>query len=114
MPRLPRFTPLIAGPLLLLALLAPVHQAAARVFVGVGIPLFAPPLYYPPPVYYPPPPTYYAPPVQYAPPPAYNAAPAGQSCYAGAYTCPMDRPVVSGSACYCPGNGGARVWGHAN
>lgn len=94
--------------------------AAARVWFGIGIapPVFVgPPAYYypPPPVYYPPP-TYYAPPpASYAPPPASTApAPAGQSCYAGAYVCPMDHPVPSGAACYCLGNGGARVWGQAN
>jgi hypothetical protein len=26
----------------------------------------------------------------------------------------MDRPVASGAGCYCPGNGGQRVWGHAS
>lgn len=92
--------------------------AQARVFVGIGIPLFAP-FYYPPPVYYPPPPVYYPPPpVVYAPPPpAFSPAPpqpGGQSCYAGPYVCPMDRPAGSGGACYCPGNNGQRVWGRAN
>jgi len=94
--------------------------AQARVWVGVGIPFwgpgfYPPPYYYPPPAYYPPPP-----PVVYAPPPqsygqqAPMAAPGGQSCYAGPYVCPMDRPVGSGTSCYCPGNGGQRVWGRAN
>jgi len=84
----------------------------------LGFPLFyGPPVYAPPPVYYPPP-MYYPPPppMVYAPPPAYSpmpAAPAGQSCYAGGYACPMDRPVPSGSGCYCTVNGG-RVWGRAN
>lgn len=90
--------------------------AQARVFVGFGMPLYFGPLVYaPPPVYYPPP-TYYAPPppVVYAPPSAY--APqyqSGQSCYAGAYVCPMDRPVTPDSGCYCTVNG-ARVWGRAS
>lgn len=112
-------------------------QAQARVFVGFGFPLFfgppvyapppvyyRPPIYYPPPAYYPaypappnfPPPAYYPPPpATYAPPPAYTpqATPAGQSCYAGPAVCPMENPVVSGSACYCTVNG-QRVWGHAN
>jgi len=91
--------------------------AQARVFVGIGIPFYGPG-YYPPPVYYPPPPVYYAPPppMVYAPPPAYSPGPSagGQMCYAGPYTCPMERPVQSGGSCYCPGNGGQRVWGRAN
>jgi hypothetical protein len=96
------------------------HPANARVFVGIGIPFpgfYPAPYYYPPPpVYYPPPPVVYAPPPQvYAPPPPI-AMPtgSGQSCYAGPYACPMDRPVATGSNCYCPGNGGQRVWGRAN
>jgi hypothetical protein len=101
--------------------------AAARIWIGFGLPglYVGPPAYYPPPVYYPPP-AYYPPPMSYAPayaPPqtAYppqqeSAAPAGggQACYAGAYTCPMDQPMASGAACYCLGNGGTRVWGRAN
>jgi hypothetical protein len=96
--------------------------AQARVFVGLGFgfPLFYGPGYYPPPVYYPPPPVYYAPPpppVYYVPPQTYTPGPtaqSGQSCYAGPYVCPMDRPVAPGASCYCPGNGGQRVWGRAN
>jgi hypothetical protein len=97
--------------------------AHARVFVGIGIPFYGPgfygPGYYPPPAYYPPPPVYYPPPpAYYAPPQTYSQAPApaggGQSCYAGAYVCPMDRPVAPGGSCYCLGNGGAKVWGNAN
>ena len=94
--------------------------ADARVFVGIGIPFYGPG-FYPPPYYYPPPPpVYYAPPppVVYAPPQAYSPPPqppgAGQSCYAGPYVCPMDRPIATGGNCYCPGNGGERVWGRAN
>jgi hypothetical protein len=93
--------------------------AQARVFVGIGIPFYGP-AFYPPPVYYPPPPVYYAPPpVVYAPPaqsyyPQPGAPGAGQACYAGAYSCPMDHPVAPGGSCYCPGNGGQRVWGRAN
>jgi hypothetical protein len=92
--------------------------AQARVWIGFGVPFYGPgfypaPYYYPPPVYYPPPP----PPV-YAPPQTYSQAPApaggGQMCYAGAYVCPMDRPVAPGASCYCPGNSGQRVWGRAN
>ncbi len=96
--------------------------ALARVFVGIGIPFYGPG-YYPPPVYYPPPPVYYPPPppVYYTPPQSYVPAPVpsaqsggGQACYAGAYVCPMDRPVLIGSTCYCLGNGGQKVWGRAN
>jgi hypothetical protein len=98
--------------------------AQARVFVGVGlgVPFYGPgfyPGYYP--GYYPPPPVYYAPPpVYYAPPQTYTPAPAaapsgrGQACYAESYVCPMDRPVAQGASCYCPGNGGQRIWGRAN
>jgi hypothetical protein len=97
-------------------------MAQARVFVGIGVGGFGwPGYYYPPPIYYPPPPVYYAPPppVTYAPP-SYvpqSYTPGGQSgqmCYAGPYTCPMDRPVASGAGCYCLGNGGQRVTGRAN
>jgi hypothetical protein len=98
-----------------------VSPANAGVFIGLGIPFYGPgfygpgyypgPYYYPPPAYYPPPP-----PVVYAPPQAYAPAHAGagQMCYAGAYVCPMDRPVATGGGCYCLGNGGQHVWGRAN
>jgi hypothetical protein len=97
-------------------------EAHARVFVGFGFPLvFGPPAYYPPPVYYPPPPFY--PPPYYPPPPGYSAPPAsymsrpggpsGQACYAGGTVCPMERPVGSGSSCYCT-TGQGRVWGRAS
>ena len=95
--------------------------AHARVWVGIGVPFYGPGYYPPPPVYYPPPPVYYAPPpVVYAPPQTYTPAPAAapssgaQSCYAGPYVCPMDRPVATGGGCYCLGNGGQKVWGRAN
>jgi len=94
--------------------------AHARVFIGVGVPFFYGPAYVPPPVYYPPPYYYAPPPVVYTPPQAYAPAQAsepsgsGQTCYAGQYVCPMDRPVPSGSGCYCIGNGGQRVNGHAS
>ena len=109
--------------------------AQARVFVGVGVgvPFFGPPAYYPPPFHYPPPmyyhpppmyyhpppPVFYAPPpVVYTPPPVTYAPPrasaAGQSCQAGAYVCPMDRPAPPGAACYCLGNGSQKVWGRTN
>ncbi len=102
------------------ALTAAPSPAQARVFIGVGIgvPYFYGPGYYPAPYYYPPP-YYPAPPVVYAPPqttytPSAAPASAGQSCYAGPYVCPMDRPVPSGANCYCPGNGGERVNGRAS
>jgi hypothetical protein len=110
------FLGLIAAAALVAAGIAiPAAPAQARVFVGFGFPLyFPPPLYYPPPVYAPPPVVYAPPPpVTYAPPPAYPPPSRGQSCYAGAYVCPMDHPTAPGNACYCPGNGGERVWGHA-
>jgi hypothetical protein len=94
-----------------------VHPAEARVFVGLGFGFPVYPPYYPPPVYYPPPPVVYAPPpvVYTPPPPAYSPAPSyGQTCFAGQYTCPMERPVPYGAACYCTGNNGQRVTGRAN
>jgi len=95
--------------------------AQARVFVGVGVgvPFFGYglgypyPYYYPPPVYYAPPPVYYAPPQAYTPAPPVAAA-RGQSCNAGSYVCPMERPTAAGSACYCPAGGNQRVWGRAS
>jgi hypothetical protein len=75
----------------------------------------------------PPPPVYYAaPPVAYyAPAPAVVATPApavavtaaptyasasGQSCYAGAYVCPLEHATPIGANCSCPANEG-RVHG---
>lgn len=89
--------------------------AQARIFVGIGVPFpfFGPPMYYPPPPVYYPPPYYAPPPVVYAPPPPYSPE-YGGSCNAGAYACPLDRPLPPGSACYCIGNGGQRVRGNAN
>jgi hypothetical protein len=110
------FLGLIAATALLVAGVAlPFSPAQARVWVGFGFPLYyPPPAYYPPPLYAPPPVIYAPPPpVTYAPPPSYPPMSRGQSCYAGAYVCPMDRPTASGNACYCPGNGGERVWGRA-
>ncbi|MFL5255832.1 MAG: hypothetical protein ACJ8AI_23630 [Rhodopila sp.] len=98
--------------------------AQARVFVGVGVgvpffgPWVPPPVYYPPPVFYAPPPVYYTPPQAYAPPSGSQAAAGAtasrQSCYAGAYVCPMDRLVPSGATCWCAANNGQRVFGQAN
>ncbi len=92
------------------ALLAVPLTAQARVFFGVGFgfPLFAPvyPFYAPPPVVFAPPPIVYAPPpVVFSPPAAYAAGPGGR-CFAGAYVCPLDRPVPVGAPCSCPTNFG--------
>ena len=70
---------------------------------------FAPPIYIGPPVVYAGPPVVYAPPPGYAVP-APGPAPIGQSCYAGAYICPLDNPGPVGSPCTCPTNTG-RVQG---
>jgi hypothetical protein len=113
---------LLAG---LLGSLATAGPAYSRVFIGFGFPLVVGPpvVYYPPPIYYPPP--AYFPPPAYYPPPAYPAGPqadyappqslpqGGQSCDAGPLMCPMERPVSSGSNCYCRDRNGQRVWGHA-
>ena len=115
---------LVAG---LIGCFAAASPASARVWIGFGFPgiwvgppvypyYYPPPAYYPPPVYYPPP-AYYPPPqASYAPQAAAPGptAATGQTCYAGSFTCPMDQPVASGAACYCLGNGGTHVWGHAN
>ena len=106
----------------LVAILAMQPAARAAVFLGFGFGLpFYGPVYVPPPVYYPPayypaPPVYYTPPPaqSYPPGPAVGSAAGGQSCLAGAYVCPMERPVPSGAACYCPGNNGQRIAGRAN
>jgi hypothetical protein len=118
-----------ATAVLSLATLVSSPPADARVFFGfgLGVPLGVPYYFGPPPVYYPPPPVIYAPPpVYYTPPPqayapqGYAPAPnlgqsaARQSCYAGPYMCPMDRPVQPGATCWCPGNGGQRIYGQAN
>ncbi|MEI7711658.1 MAG: hypothetical protein WCI94_09510 [Rhodospirillales bacterium] len=110
------FSPLRRYFLLLLGVLALTAPAQARVFVGIGVPLpfYAPPMYYPPPPVYYPPPQYYAPPppVMYTPP---QAAPSyRQSCDAGDYICPLDRPLSVGAPCYCVGNNGQRVHGNAH
>lgn len=60
------------------------------------------------------PPVFLAPPV-YAPPPVYYEArpyPAAQTCYAGAYICPLDQPAPVGGHCACPTHTG-RAFGTA-
>ncbi|MGE0226127.1 MAG: hypothetical protein AB7S57_22865, partial [Acetobacteraceae bacterium] len=96
------------------ALPSPAHARVVFGF-GFGVPIYPPPIYVPPPVYYPPP-TWYVPPppTTYAPPPAGAPSPVRQSCRAGAYMCPMDRPTTPGASCYCLGNNGQRVWGRAD
>ena len=85
----------------------PMHPAKAYGFVGFGFgfPFFAPfyPFYGPPVVFAPAPVVYASPPVVYTQPPPYNAAPSGR-CYAGAYVCPLKRPIAVGSPCSCPTN----------
>ena len=117
-------------------------EAHARIFIGVGIPLFVPPIYAAP-YYYPP--YYYAPPSVYAPPGnTFNYTPpsaqpqslapprtssggyapsggytpstgsAAQSCQAGAYVCPLVEDTPRGGACACPGHNGQQIRGQAN
>ena len=112
--RITAFSAVVLG---LYAFAAPAH---ARLFFGFGFPFYfgapayyPPPVYYPSPAYYPPPPYYSAPPVTYASQPPQPAAPAGQSCYAGAYVCPMEHAVPTGSACYCLSNNRAHIPGRA-
>jgi hypothetical protein len=110
------FLGLITSAALLVAgIVLPFGPAHARVWFGFGFPLYYPPqVYYPPAAYYPPPMIYAPPPpVTYTPPSTYAPPSRSQSCYAGAYICPMERPTASGNACYCPGNNGERVWGRA-
>ena len=51
-------------------------------------------------------------------PPAYAGGPplrpSRQSCFAGAYVCPIDRAIPSGSACSCLSNNRTRVPGRAS
>jgi hypothetical protein len=136
---LKRFPAMLSGSLAMLALCGVMAgEAQARVFIGLGVPLFFPPVVVPPPVYYPP---YYGPPVVYAPPgnnfsytpgqpqnlapqqgytPSGGYAPSGgsdysaQSCRAGAYVCPLVQDTPPGGACACPGHDGQRIRGQAN
>jgi len=125
-----RFPALLSGSLAMLALCGVMAgQAQARVFIGIGVPLFFPPVVVPPPAYYPP---YYGPPVVYAPPgnnfsytpgQPQNLAPSrgytpsdysAQSCRAAAYVCPLVQDTPPGGACACPGHDGQRIRGQAN
>ena len=110
---------------------AQAQQAQARIFVGVGMPLyFGPPLIVPPPAYYPP---YYAAPYgqsgnefSYTPPQArpQNLAPPpggyqngysnAQACHAGAYVCPLTQNTPPGGPCGCPGHDGQMIRGQAD
>lgn len=97
----------LAMPPLLLA--AP---AGAQVSFGFGFgpayPVF--PAY---PYAYAPPPGWVVPAYPaYPPPPSYLVPrPPGQTCYAGAYVCPLDRTLAAGDACGCPAGNGQRAWG---
>ena len=67
--------------------------------VYVGLPVVVPaPVYVYPPAYYP-------------PPVAYSPRPSGQTCYAGAYICPLDQPGPQGAPCSCPANQNTRAGG---
>jgi len=80
------------------------------VFIGAPVvvgPVFPPPVYYPPPVVYAPPPVVYVPPG--ATPPSASA----QSCYAGAYVCPLQYAMPAGANCSCFNNQGRPVPGRA-
>jgi len=104
-----RRLPWIGAAILAAAVLfgAGTSPASARVWVGVGLgfPVYAPPVYYyPPPYYYSP--YYYPPPVVYAPPPAVYAPPApvvqsATSCTNGKWR-QQDGSVVNGVACLQP------------
>lgn len=91
------------------ALAAPPAHARVGVVFGFGGPVFVgPPVYYGPPVVYPPayyapPPAYYPPPTTYMQRPDVQASPqAASNCDAGAYQCPIPRPLAVGAACSCP------------
>lgn len=106
--------PALAAAAALWALAPAPAEARVGFFFGYGGGFYpAPtPYYYAPP---PPPPAYYYPP----PPPAYSypsygylppAAPLAQSCYAGAWSCPLAAPARPGDSCSCPTPGGP-AWG---
>ena len=115
---------LIRGSLAALLLCGVLAGAAqARVWVGVGIPLFLPPVVVGPPAYYPP--YYYGPPVGYPPPgntfsysppgsqPQNLAPPSGYGPQGG-YAAPPGYPPQGGytpSGAYTPPLGGGSVEG---
>ena len=118
--RLPRAAALgaLAGLALAAGLVAAPSPAKAWWRGGIWIAppvVVAPPYYPPPPAYYPPPPAYYAPPppVVYAPPGAVAPSQSAQSCYAGAYVCPLEYAMPAGANCSCYDNGGRRIVGRA-
>jgi hypothetical protein len=97
-------TSAISGALALLVLCGLMaSQAQARVFIGVGVPLFFPPFVAAPPAYYPP---YYAPP--YYAPPAVYAPPDSNFSYAPPSSQPQNLapPPGYGSGGYGPGGYG--------
>jgi len=95
-------------------LLLQAAPAAARtsLFLGFGTAFYPPPpayYYVPPPppaYYYVPPPAHPYPGYGYVPPPALT----GESCRAGAWTCPLAAPARIGDACSCPTPRGP-AWG---
>ena len=105
------------GVLLAVLVLAGIAPAPALAWWrgGVAIGIVPPPLFFGPPVYVAPPTVYYSPPpVVYAPPPFYIAPPPrfAQTCYAGAYICPLQQPGPAGAPCSCPAYQG-RAYGRA-
>jgi hypothetical protein len=95
----------LAAIIVSLAALTPGQALAWRHWYG-GAVFIAPPIFVPPPIYL-------GPPVVYAPSP-YAPRPyaAAQTCYAGAYICPLDQPAPYGGGCSCPTNNG-RAYGAA-
>jgi hypothetical protein len=128
---LPKRLPFLRVLIATLALSGVMAEAAdARVFIGLGVPLFVPgPVFVPPPAYYGPPPGYYGPPAYgppgYGPPAGFSYAPpqgpqslsaagGAQVCVAGPYTCPLLAATPPGGGCHCPGHDGRRIPGQAN
>jgi hypothetical protein len=105
--RVTRFRPpLLQAAAVIVAALILALPTASHAFWRGGVFIGVPPVVVGPPIYYPPP-VYYVPPVLYGP------APPGQSCYAGAYICPLTAPAAVGEPCSCRANNGGRVSGRA-
>lgn len=117
LPRAARLAAALAAAAVLGSLAAvPRAEAYVRYYFGFGGPLWGPPAYYyPPPIYYPPPAYYPPPPPVVFTPPDSQPAPSGvaQSCDAGAYVCPLERPLAFGAVCWCRDNAGRRAYGRA-